>query len=92
MQAVRFHAVLWRYPGPGGWTFAPVPAELAPPVTGAFGRTPVRVRLDGGPEWAGSVWQDRTHGTLLALPRKHRGGKEAGDEVEIELVLDPKRI
>jgi hypothetical protein len=34
-RAVRFKTRLLRYPGPGGWTFALIPDEHAPPVTGA---------------------------------------------------------
>jgi hypothetical protein len=36
-----FKAKLFRYPGVGGWHFAPVPARFAPPVTHGWGRTPV---------------------------------------------------
>jgi hypothetical protein len=32
----RFRATLFRYPGPGGWTFARVPDKHAPPATHAW--------------------------------------------------------
>jgi hypothetical protein len=37
-----FLAVLFRWPGKGGWTFAPVPEAHAPPVTAPWGRTPLK--------------------------------------------------
>ncbi len=82
---MRFTTKLWRYPGPGGWTFALIPDEHAPPVTEGFGRTPVLARVDGQ-SWETSVWRDRKHGTLLPVPRKVRGAKEGGDAVEVELL------
>ncbi len=47
----RFRKTLFRYPGKGGWTFAPIPARYAPPVThgwGLWGRTPTRMGTDTG--------------------------------------------
>lgn len=84
---MRFKAKLFRFPGPGGWTFAPVPRACAPAVTHGWGRTPVRATVDGR-AWDTSVWRDKTHGTLLAVPAKIRGKKGAGDTVEI--VLAPR--
>jgi hypothetical protein len=83
-----FKTKLFRYPGPGGWTFAPVPARHAPPVTEGFGRTPVLASLDGV-AWETSVWRDKTYGTLLPVPKKVRGAKGDGDVVEV--VLRPSR-
>ena len=83
-----FKAKLFRYPGPGGWTFAPVPARHAPPVTEGFGRTPVLASIDGV-AWETSVWRDKTYGTLLPVPKKVRGAKGDGDVVEV--VLRPSR-
>jgi Domain of unknown function (DUF1905) len=82
---VPFKAKLFRYPGPGGWTFAPVPDAHAPPVTHGWGRTPVRARVDGK-TWETSVWRDKTYGTLLPVPRSVRGRKGDGDEVQVELL------
>ena len=79
-----FKAKLFRYPGPGGWTFAPVPARHAPPVTEGFGRTPVLAAIDGV-SWETSVWRDKTYGTLLPVPKKVRGAKGDGDVVEVVL-------
>jgi hypothetical protein len=81
---VRWKAKLWKYPGPGGWTFAPVPDRHAPPATEAWGRTPVLACVDGQ-RWETSVWRDRKHGTLLPVPKAVRGNKGEGDTVEIEL-------
>lgn len=63
-----FIARLFRHPGPGGWHFAPVPDECAPPVAHAWGRTPVRATVDGH-TWKTRVWRDtKTQRTLLAFP------------------------
>lgn len=84
-----FSATLFRYPGKGGWTFAPIPKKLAPPVTRPWGRTPVRASVDGR-EWETSVWRDsRNDRSLLAVPQRIRSGKSHGDRVTIHLtVLD----
>lgn len=81
---MSFTATLWRYPGKGGWTFVTVPEPHAPVVTGPWGRAPVRATVDGR-AWDTSVWRDARHGTLLAVPRAVRGGKEAGAEVVVEI-------
>ena len=81
-----FTATLWRSPGPGGWTFATVPEEHAPPVTEGWGRTPVTATVDGL-TWKTSVWRDKTHGTLLPVPKRVRRGKGEGDAVEVSLAL-----
>lgn len=79
-----FRARLFRIPGPGGWTFAPVPDRFAPPVTEGWGRTPVHAVVDGR-AWDTSVWRDRRHGTLLPVPARIRGDKRDGDVVTVEL-------
>jgi hypothetical protein len=79
-----FKAKLFRIEGPGGWTFAHVPDRHAPPVTHGWGRTPVLARVDGK-QWETSVWRDKTHRTLLAVPKHIRGDKTDGDVVEIEI-------
>jgi hypothetical protein len=83
-KKVSFRATLFRYPGPGGWTFARVPAKHAPPVTHAWGRTPVRASVDGK-SWETSVWRDTEHGTLLPVPKRLLGKKGDGDVVSVEL-------
>ena len=84
VEPMRFTATLVRYPGLGGWTFAPVPERFAPPVTHGWGRTPVRAVVDGQ-AWETSVWRDRSGKTLLPVPKRIRGGKEHGDTVTVEL-------
>ncbi len=79
-----FKAKLFRYPGPGGWTFAPVPDDHAPPVTEGWGRTPVRATVDGR-SWETSVWRDKKYGTLLPVPKAIRGAKGDGDVVTVEI-------
>lgn len=86
-----FRATLFRIPGPGGWTFAPVPEAFAPPVTQGWGRTPVLATVDGQ-SWETSVWRDQKHGTLLPVPAKIRKKKGAGDEVEVELLPREGRV
>jgi hypothetical protein len=81
-----FKSTLWRYPGPGGWTFARIPKKYAPAVTEGWGRTPVTATVDGQ-TWQTSVWRDKAHGTLLAVPKRIRGSKVDGDVVQIQLAL-----
>jgi hypothetical protein len=83
---MRFKAKLFRYPGPGGWTFARVPTKHAPPATRPWGRTPVLATV-GGQTWKTSVWRDKEHGTLLPLPKRIRGDKSDGDIVMVELSM-----
>lgn len=79
-----FTATLFRYPGKGGWHFAPVPERLSPPVTHGWGRTPVEAIVDGI-AWSTSVWRGKDGRTLLAVPAKVRGTKGAGDRVTVTL-------
>jgi hypothetical protein len=79
-----FRAKLWRYPGPGGWTFALIPAAHAPPATHGWGRTPVRATVDGQ-AWATSVWRDRARGTMLPVPKRLLGDKGSGQTVRVSL-------
>ena len=80
-----FTARLFRHPGPGGWHFAPVPAKYAPPVTHAWGRSPVSATVDGQ-TWKTSVWRDtKSQRTLLAVPKRIRGAKGDGDAVRVRL-------
>jgi Domain of unknown function (DUF1905) len=79
-----FLATLWQHPGTGGWFFAPVPDKYAPPVTRAWGRTPVVATVDGH-TWKTSVWRGKDGRTLLAVPKKVRGAKADGDRVRVRL-------
>ena len=71
-----FKSTLFRYPGKGGWTFAPIPAKLAPPVTRPWGRTPVRAVVDGY-AWDTSVFRasESKGAAVLAVPKRARGAK-----------------
>lgn len=80
----RFRAKLFRWPGPGGWHFAPVPEKHAPLATHPWGRTPVVAVVDGH-EWKTSVWREKSGRTLLAVPKRVRGAKTDGDTVAVEL-------
>lgn len=81
-----FQAKLFRYPGKGGWTFAPIPDAHAPDVTHGWGRTPVVATVDGQ-TWQTSVWRDKSGQTLLPVPKHIRNGKEGGDWVEVSIGL-----
>jgi uncharacterized protein DUF1905 len=73
---------MFRYPGAGGWFFAPVPPKFAPSATHAWGRTPVLATVDGH-SWKTSVWRGKDGRTLLAVPKKVRGAKGDGDRVRV---------
>lgn len=79
-----YSAELIRFPGEGGWVFAPVPVEHAPTVTLGWGRTPVKAIVDGK-AWDTSVWRDKTGRTLLAVPKKIRGEKDHADSVFVRI-------
>lgn len=81
---VSFTSTLFRTEGKGGWTFATVPEDLAPPVTEGWGRTPVVAVVDGA-EWRTSVWREKSGRTLLPVPVAIRGVKGQGDEVAVTL-------
>lgn len=85
-----FQATLFKIPGKGGWTFAPVPEEAAPEASGAWGMTPVTATVNGQ-TWSTSVWRDRAHGVLLPVPAKVRGALGDGDVVEVSLEVDGAR-
>ena len=83
-----FVSRLVRYPGKGGWTFAPIPKRLVPPVTRPWGRTPVRAIVDGI-AWNTSIWRDRkSEGALLAVPARIRRQKGHGDSVTVEFSFE----
>jgi hypothetical protein len=80
----EFSATMFRTAGKGGWTFAPVPEEHAPPARLAWGRTPVVATVDGH-RWSTSVWREKSGRTLLPVPKAVRGGKGDGDRVTVKL-------
>lgn len=91
-EAASFEALLFRWDhGPGSWTFVRVPEEQAPGTAGAFGRYPVVATVDGV-TWRTSVWRDRRHGWLLAVPGRVRRGKDDGDRVQVEISPDVDRL
>ena len=86
-----FRSRLFRYPGKGGWVFAPVPKTHAPAVTHGWGRTPVRATVDGY-VWDTSVWRGKDGRPLLAVPARARGGKGHGDLVRVTLEISDDRM
>ena len=88
----RFTATLFHTGGKGGWTFAPLPKSLQLPVTGSWGMTPVMASVDGK-TWKTTIWNDtKSGGQFLPVPKKIRGSKADGDQVEVELRMDRERI
>lgn len=77
-----FKTVLRRLPGKGGWTYVAIPKKLAPPITRAWGCTPVRASIDGA-EWDTSVWRSKTGEGFLPIPKRIRRLKEEGARVTI---------
>lgn len=77
-----FKTALRRLPGKGGWTYVAVPKKYAPPITRAWGRTPVEASIDGV-AWTTSVWRSKSGEGFLPVPKRIRGNKEEGDRVTI---------
>jgi hypothetical protein len=82
-----FRATLARIPGKGGWTYVSVPKRLAPPITRAWGRTPIHAEVDGV-AWTTSVWRSKDGTGFLPVPKRVRGDKEAGARVTVTLTFD----
>jgi hypothetical protein len=81
---VEFASTLFCIAGKGGWTFAPVPEDLGPSTTEAWGRAPVVATVDGH-TWRTSVWRERSGRVLLPVPKAVRKGKGGGDVVQVRL-------
>ena len=81
-----FRGKLFKWTGGGGWHFVQVPDGLSPPVTHAWGRTPVDATVDGR-AWKTSVWRGKDGRTLLAVPKKVRGAKGDGDTVMVSITF-----
>lgn len=77
-----FKTTLRRIPGKGGWTYVLVPKKLAPPITRAWARTPVRASVDGV-AWDTSVFRSKSGEGFLPVPKRIRGEKKEGDRVAI---------
>ncbi|MCB1212316.1 MAG: DUF1905 domain-containing protein [Verrucomicrobiales bacterium] len=90
-NVVEFTGSLFRMEGKGAWTFITIPPHLAPPVTGAWGMTPVIASVDGR-EWQTTVWTDKSQRSLLPVPKKIRRQKGDGDSVDVVLRMDRDRI
>lgn len=85
-----FRSTLIRYPGKGGWTFAPIPKTLMPPATRPWGRTPVVATVEGV-TWSTSIWRDtKSDGALLPVPARVRGQKGRGDVVTVSFHFEPE--
>jgi len=82
-----FKTTLRRISGKGGWTYVTVPKKLAPPITRAWARTPVRASLDGT-EWQTSVFRSKTGEGFLPVPKRIRGDKEEGARVTVAFSYD----
>ena len=72
--SVSFYVALTNARGDRGTFAFPSCAEREHPWGDVDGKT-----------WNTSVWRDRTHGTLLAVPKRIRAGKEEGDVVIVSL-------
>lgn len=83
-DSVTFKSTMFKYPGKGGWHFAPVPKRYAPTVTEAWGRASVEAEVEGI-VWRTSVWRGKDGRTLLAIPARVRGAKGDGDLVKVTL-------
>lgn len=77
-----FKTVLRRIRGKGGWTYVTIPKQIAPPITRAWARTPVRASIDGV-QWETSIWRAKTGEGFLPIPKRIRGSKEEGAKVSI---------
>lgn len=84
--AVAVTCTLFRHTG--GWTFAILPPEAGLPAGRAWGMVPVIARVNGH-TWATSVWRQR-EGDHLPVPARVRRGF-VGDQIVVELALDPAR-
>jgi hypothetical protein len=82
-----FTTTLARIPGKGGWTYVSVPKRLAPPITRAWGRTPVHATIDDV-SWDTSVWRSKDGSGFLPVPKRVRGDKDAGARVRVTFAYE----
>lgn len=78
-----FRTTLQRVKEKGGWTYVTLPRHVTPPVTRAWGRTPVEARVDEK-AWTTSVWRTKAGEGFLPVPKRIRGEKKEGDAVNVE--------
>ena len=76
-----------RHPGKGGWIYVLIPKKLAPPITRAWARTPVRASVDGV-EWDTSVFRTKAGEGFLPVPKRVRGEKSAGERVTVAFTFE----
>lgn len=86
MSQEPFTAELFTGEGKGAWTFVKVPPELAPPIIGNWGMTPVEATMDGK-LWLTTLWRSKIGEYWLPLPKKVRQGKKAGDAAHFTIRL-----
>ena len=65
-----------------GWTYVRIPTRLAPPITRAWGRTPV-LAVVNGVAWQTSVWRSKDGSGFLPVPKRVRGDEEEGARVTV---------
>jgi len=83
---VKFSSKLFRVPGKGGWTFAPVPKKYLPRKSAAWGRYSVTAVVDVT-EWKTSIWKEKNGRGLLPVPKSLRGDKGEGSSVNVKLTF-----
>ena len=97
MAEYELEAVVWLYPGKGGWHFVTLPAELADEIRArhagahrAFGSVRVRASI-GSSTWSTSLFAD-AKSSSYALPIKadvrRRERLEAGDVATVRIDVD----
>jgi hypothetical protein len=93
-----FSALVWVYPGEGGWHFVTLPQDTADDIRSLFhgtergwGSFPVSARI-GATRWQTSIFPDKDSSSFL-LPLKAEVRKKEqvgeGDVVSVRLELDP---
>ena len=97
-MSIAFTAPLWLWSGAGGsWHFVTVPEEQSAEIRlesigtrRGFGSVRVEASI-GGVAWRNSVFPQKAGTYLLPVKAdvRRRAGVVAGDDVEVELRLDP---
>jgi hypothetical protein len=91
---IPFEAAIWRYPGPAGWYFVTVPADVSAQIRSVlkageqdWGRLPANARI-GGTEWKTAIWFD-TKADAYLLPVKaevrRKEGLDDGDAASVTI-------
>jgi hypothetical protein len=92
-----FRGELWHYPDESGWHFITLPPDVAEqvrddtvPFRKGFGSVKVTASITGQ-RWSTSLFpESKSHSYVLPVKRAIRtaAGIQAGDEVDVELVLE----